>query len=96
MANCETVCLFPVYCRACRVLLCANLFDSPITCEKCGGSDVVAYDAPELLGEAGASKVFSWHIAERLGRIPRLSDGSYLCPSCQQKRLLFKDVGNWD
>lgn len=96
MANFETVCLFPIYCRVCRSLECANLVDSPVTCEKCGGSDVVAYDAPELLGEAGTGEVFSWHITERVGRVVRLSDGRYLCPNCQQMRLRFKDTGCWD
>src|SRR5438067_463723 len=83
MANFQTVCLFPVYCRACRSLHCANLLDAPVKCKECSGLDVVAYDSPELLGEAGAGEVFSWHLVGQLDRELQLSDGRYLCPRCQ-------------
>jgi hypothetical protein len=49
----KTVCWIPIYCRSCRVLQEANQFKVPITCPKCGGPDVIKYDAPELLGEPG-------------------------------------------
>ncbi len=48
MASFETVCLFPLYCRSCRALECANVFESPLVCPECKGVDVLAYDAPEL------------------------------------------------
>src|SRR3954467_14049465 len=94
MANFQTECLFPVYCGVCRSLQCANLLDAPVMCPKCGSSDVVAYDSPELLGEAGAGEVFSWHLAG-LDRELQLSDGRYLCPSCQQMQLQFEQTGCW-
>ena len=53
MANFQTVCLFPVYCSVCRSLQCSNLLNTPVRCKDCGGLSVVAYDSPELLGEAG-------------------------------------------
>jgi hypothetical protein len=93
MANFEALCLFPVYCHACHALVEANVLDSPIICPGCGGSDVVAYDAPDLIGEPGKQEVFSWHIR---GRSLYLSSGCYLCPECQQMRLRFEDAGCWD
>jgi hypothetical protein len=96
MANFETICLFPVYCRACRTLRTANLLESPVTCPGCGGEDVTSYDAPELFGEPGGDWVFSWHRRERFGRALCLSDGRYLCPACGQMRLRFERSGSWD
>ena len=95
MANFQTVCQFPVYCRKCRSLQCFNLLDAPISCNKCGGLDVKAYDSPELIGEAGTGEVFSWHLAG-LYRVLHLSDGRYLCPNCQQLRLRFEFTGCCD
>lgn len=49
MANFESVCMFPVYCRTCTVLESANLFDAPPRCPKCGTDHVIAYDHHELV-----------------------------------------------
>jgi hypothetical protein len=54
----ETVCWIPICCRSCRGLHVANRFKVPITCPKCGGPDVITYDALKLLGEAGEQDVF--------------------------------------
>jgi hypothetical protein len=93
MANDQT-CLFPIYCRTCRSLQSVNILDTPVKCEDCSGPDVVAYDSPELLGEAGKGEVFSDDSG--LDRALSLSDGRYLCPSCQQMRLRFAWTGCWD
>ena len=95
-ATFETECWFPVYCRACRALGESNLLGQPVTCPTCGGSDVVPYDAPELVGKRGHREVFSWNMDEQLGRTLRLTDGSYLCPACQQTQLRFQHTGHWD
>lgn len=92
----ETNCWFPVYCRACRMLEEANLLAQPITCPSCGASDVVPYDAPELIGTPGGEEVFSWNMTARLGRTLHLTDGRYLCPACQTTQLQFQYAGRWD
>jgi hypothetical protein len=96
MTNFETMCLFPIYCRGCRTLQQANLLDSPVLCPGCGGSDVLPYDAPELIGETGVGRVFNWNLGKRSRRVLTLSDGRYLCPACQQTQLRFKATGCWD
>lgn len=96
MANFESVCLFPVYCRTCGLLEAANLFDAPLRCPKCGTDHVIAYDHHELVGQKGKEEVFSWNVKERIGRNPRLSDGHYLCPACQRMQLRFQESGYWD
>ena len=96
MLDSETTCLFPICCRTCRAVQVANLIESPATCLECGGQDVVAYDAQELLGKAGEREVFSWRLAGKRGRERRLSDGLYFCPACRQMQLRFQDTGCWD
>ncbi len=96
MLNFETVCLFPIYCRTCQTLQTTNLFESPVKCNKCDGTDVTVYDDPELLGEPGTRKVFSWDTEKQLGRVLRLSDGRYLYPACGQMRLRFQRTASWD
>jgi len=93
MANFETVCLFPVYCGDCRALVEVNILESRINCSQCEGSNIVAYDASELMGEPGEEEVFSWNVR---GRSLSLSNGRYFCPECQQMRLRFEDAGCWD
>jgi len=92
----ETECWFPVYCRACRALGEANLLERPVACPSCGGTEVAAYDDPELVGKKGRREVFSWHTEEQLGRTLRLTNGRYLCPACQKPELRFESTGHWD
>src|SRR5262245_31521669 len=74
-SNFKTVCWFQVYCRGCKTLQIANLFEPPLACPGCNGADVEVYDSPELIGEDGERDVFSRHTEVRLGRVLRLSNG---------------------
>lgn len=95
-ATFETECWFPAYCRACRALVESNLRAQPVTCPECGATDVVTYDAPELIGAKGKREIFSWEVDESSGRTLSLTDGRYLCPACQKPQLRFQHTGHWD
>lgn len=97
MANFTSFCAFPAWCTACRQVLLLNLLDEPLTCPHCASNGVLPYDNARLIGKAGSNLVASWNVADRLGRVLVLTDGSYLCPGCQQFTLHFRSVGiQWD
>ena len=97
MRSFKTFCAFPVYCRSCATLQTPNLLALPVTCGVCRGEEVTAYDDPSLIGEAGAEEVVTWNASGRLGRVLKLTNGTYFCPACRQHTLRFTPGGlKWD
>ena len=88
-ANIGVRCLFPGYCEDCRDIVEADLLKEPVQCPDCRGDRVIAYDNPLLLGEPSEDEVVSWNVADRLGRVLVLTDGTYLCPECSRFTLRF-------
>jgi len=89
MANFMEVCHFPFLCEQCREIVEVNLLEKKLRCPKCSSKSVIPYDDKKLLGKAGKLEVASWNMEEQLGRVLRLTDGKYLCPSCGEYKLSF-------
>lgn len=87
--NFMEVCYFPVLCRNCKEIVQLNLLSERKLCPKCKGSQVIPYDNKKLVGKLGKNEVVSWNIEEQLGRVLRLTDGTYFCPSCGEYKLRF-------
>jgi hypothetical protein len=87
--NVAVRCLFPSYCEDCRDIVEADLFLVPLGCPDCGGERVTPYDDVLLVGKAGDDEVVSWNVKDHLGRVPVLTDGTYLCPDCSGFTLRF-------
>ena len=83
MTSFHELCSFPCLCRDCQRVVQANLFQSPLSCPKCKGGNIVAYDEEELCEQQGVNEVTSWATVAQLGRDVSLTDGCYYCPSCK-------------
>lgn len=90
-SNHLTSCGFPCYCKACKSLFKANMYDPDVSCPNCDTSSVVAYDDLSLaLTGRVVEEIFSWNTSDRLGRDLQLHDGVYFCPSCDHFSLMFE------
>ena len=95
--NHTTTCYFPCLCESCHNLVRVNLLAEKPECPDCGAANPVPYDDPRLMGTAGERVIAEWNMEERLGRRLILTDGSYICPKCEQMTLRFADGGLcWD
>jgi Zn finger protein HypA/HybF involved in hydrogenase expression len=89
-SNYLTSCGFPCYCKACKSLFKANMYDPDVSCPNCDTSSVVPYDDLSLALTGGVvDEIFSWNTSDRLGRDLQLHDGVYFCPSCDHFSLRF-------
>ena len=93
MRDFGTVCNFPHYCEACKIVFEANLLKKERYCPECGTEKVVAYEDHACRSEEKI--VFSWNAIDLDGEL-KLTDGWYFCPACGSYRLIFSDVGSWD
>jgi len=92
-SNHLTSCGFPCYCKACKSLFKANMYDPDVSCPQCDTSSVVPYDDPSLALTGGVvDEIFSWNTADRLGRDFQLYDGVYFCPGCSESGLRFSVI----
>ena len=90
-SNHLTSCGFPCYCKACKSLFKANMFDPDVSCPNCGTSSVVPYDDLSLaLTDGVVDEIFSWNTSDTLGRELKLYDGKYFCPGCDHFSLMFE------
>jgi Zn finger protein HypA/HybF involved in hydrogenase expression len=90
MMNFMTVCNFPALCNSCQEIVQVNLLSERKLCPKCKDSQVIPYDDKKLVGKLGKNEIVSWNMEEQLGRVLRLTDGIYLCPSCEEYKLRFE------
>lgn len=79
---------FPNYCKNCKSLFVANMYDEIIVCINCKSSDTVPYNNTFVVKNLDKTS-FNW---EDL----KLSSENSLCPQCGQFSLKFKNVGMWD
>jgi len=90
MENFTTYCNFPFYCEECRIFFEANVFEEPVSCPKCKGSETVTYDRKCL--QKGSS-IFKCSVGDRE---LNLTNGKHICPECGKNTLTFEDAGCWD
>lgn len=97
MDNFERECPIPFHCPSCRAVVTADLLAKTPACPECGHSGIVPYTDPALSGEPGTRKVAdcNYFSADGGGSVS-LSDGTYLCPSCEKATLHFSMVGCYD
>ena len=92
-SNHFTSCGFPCYCKACKSLFKANMYDPDVSCPNCDTSSVVPYDDLSLaLTDGVVDEMFSWNTSDRLGRELKIHDGKYFCPSCSESGLRFSEI----
>ena len=91
-------CAFPALCSACGAFGAINLLGNAVRCPSCSRDALKTYDDPSLAGSAGEKVVFGWTLPgdDSHRRSVRLTDGTYLCPTCRQPTLTFSDEGFWD
>jgi len=83
-------CYFPALCEDCKEIVQVNLLSKRILCPKCKRSQVLPYDDKKLVKKLGKNEIISWNMERQLGRMLRLTDGKYFCPSCGKYGLLFE------
>jgi ribosomal protein L37AE/L43A len=84
----NTVKYITIYCKNCKSLFVANMYDEIIVCINCKSSDTVPYNNTFVVKNLDKTS-FNW---EDL----KLSSENSLCPQCDQFSLKFKNVGMWD
>ena len=73
-----------------------NLLAELPTCESCGSENIQSYHLSELCGEPGSETVVDWRLDQDPGPVS-LTNGTYLCPSCGEFSLRFREGGMlWD
>jgi DNA-directed RNA polymerase subunit RPC12/RpoP len=95
----EYLCVFPALCSGCGAFWPVNLLDRGARCPTCSrnaSDSMIPYDDPSLAGTPGQETVFSWSLGKELGRTPKLTDGTYVCPHCRKPTLAFSESGFWD
>lgn len=85
MRDHTTNCSYPAICKGCHDIVTVNLLDAAPSCSECEGTEVTAYNRPELLMTLGRP-VSNW------GDLT-LTDGKYLCPKCGSFELSFRGGG---
>ena len=79
---------FPNYCKDCKSLFVANMYNETIICNKCKSSNTVPYNNADVVKNLD-------EISFTLGEF-RLSAKNSLCPECNQFSLEFVFDGMWD
>jgi hypothetical protein len=94
MRNFQTFFGVPGLCSNCYELKVVNYLSKQPKCNKCEGK-MTLYDNPLLSRNQKniGTPVFEWH---HKSKIFLLFDADYKCPSCDQFRLAFVDIGLWD
>ena len=88
MSNHTTMNIFPHYCKDCKSLFQANMYDDTIVCINCKSSNTVLYDNAYVVKNLDEVS-FNW------GTL-KLSKKNSLCPQCDNFSLEFISVGMWD
>ena len=88
-------CHFPAYCKEGSHLVTVNLIDQPSRCPEGHKTEPVPYNDNSLIDKLGVTVVADWWLDDETHL--ELTDGTYLCPACQQYTLTFRK-GNtmWD
>ena len=87
---------FPAYCEGGRHLVELNLCAHPCNCPAGHPTEPVPYNDKSLIGTIGQTLPSHLNLfGDPNDRV--LTDGSYLCPECQQFTLTFREGGSvWD
>ena len=95
-SNFRTICLAPALCLNCKTFVVKNYLNKYSRCPVCR-KKVTFYNNPILqvsTVDLDKESIFSWHTKEKEEFL--LPDTLYLCPKCEQIRLKFVWIGNWD
>lgn len=94
MTNHTTVSMFPNYCKDCKSLFQANMFDENIVCQQCRSIDTVPYNNPSLVKDLSITS-FDWNSGTKNSPL-KLSRENSFCPNCEKYSLKFVSTGMWD
>ena len=94
MCNHTTMSNFPNYCKNCKSLFEANMYDDTIICTNCRSANIVRYDNPYVVKNLD-ELIFDWRAPGGKNTL-KLSKKNSLCPQCNQFSLKFESVGVWD
>ncbi len=94
MMNHTVSCIFPNYCKDCKSLFEANMYDKKIICNKCGSTNTVPYNNSQVVKSLDDT-VFDWSPVQMNEEL-KLSKNNSLCPQCNEFALEFIFVGMWD
>ena len=87
---------FPNYCKRCKTLFTANMYDEHIVCGNCNSYDTVTYSHPSVVKILDQYKLMDWRGGhENHGKLV-LYPKNNLCPCCDNFSLKFTSVGRWD
>jgi Zn finger protein HypA/HybF involved in hydrogenase expression len=93
-ANFKTHANFPMHCNACKNMFECNVLAAEIKCPSCDEAETVIPYSDASLCKSGTTRIFDWRSTAEKQTF--LTDGSYVCPSCQQQTLKFAHVGYFD
>jgi|LauGreDrversion4_2_1035121.scaffolds.fasta_scaffold612088_1 Zn finger protein HypA/HybF involved in hydrogenase expression len=97
MDNFLRECPIPFHCPSCRAVVTADLLAKAPACPDCGQSGIVPYTDPSLAGDPGTLEVADCkYFSQDGGGRVSLSNGTYLCPSCERTTLQFSFAGCYD
>ena len=83
-------CFFPCLCENCNDVVEVNLLEEIPHCPICENENIIAYDHSSVVGEIGNKIVDSWSVQGKINRELLLTNGTYLCPKCNNNMLHFE------
>ena len=86
---------FPFHCEDCDDLVVIDLYSNELTCPKCKGDNLIAYD-DERFCTTDSEIYHSVDMSTTFGRKFILRKDNNLCPKCKKFTLNFKGDGLWD
>jgi hypothetical protein len=89
----QTNCKFPFYCNGCASIVVLNALNEKHSCSNCKSVYVMSYDDATMRANKSNNSIFGWNVNEKSFK---LTDDYYFCPKCQELKLKFTQVGNWD
>ena len=88
MYSYDKECFFPAYCSGGHHLVTVNLARKRLRCPTGHKTEPVPYNHESLVAQLGKEIVADWLLGDR---VVALTNGTYLCPRCQNPTLTFSE-----